>query len=93
MDNPIQGQVYSWVAVVVLPINSSANPVIYTLLAACQKQVSAYKLCIIQSKQSVKGYKQAENKINIVLMVIVSIIEHIEHIINPYLRQNRHAGK
>ena len=37
--NAIQGEVYSWVAVVVLPINSSVNPVIYTLLTALQKKV------------------------------------------------------
>ena len=36
--NAIQGEVYSWVAVVVLPINSLVNPVIYTLLAALQKR-------------------------------------------------------
>ena len=35
----IRGEVYSWVAVVILPITSSVNPLIYTLLAALQKKV------------------------------------------------------
>ena len=36
----IDSEVFSWVAVVVLPVNAAANPAIYTLSAAWQKRVS-----------------------------------------------------
>ena len=38
-DYPIPGSVYSWIAVLVLPINSAVNPVLYTLSEQLQKKV------------------------------------------------------
>ena len=38
-DYRIPVNVYSWIAVVVLPINSAVNPVLYTLSEILQKKV------------------------------------------------------
>ena len=38
-DHVIPGEVYTWVAVVVLPINSAVNPFLYTLTAIVKKKV------------------------------------------------------
>ena len=38
-DHFIEGQAFAWIAVVVLPVNAAANPVIYTLLAVWQQRV------------------------------------------------------
>ena len=37
---------YSWVAVVILPITSSVNPLIYTILAAMHKKVTRDGMCL-----------------------------------------------
>ena len=39
MDYVISEEVYSWTAVVVLPINSALNPFLYTLTAIMKKKV------------------------------------------------------
>ena len=65
--NVIQGEVYSWVAVVVLPINSSVNPVIYTLLMALQKKVSINinaPLSLAFCAPTNKRYRNGSNKNN-----------------------------
>ena len=38
-DVAISGDVYSWITVFVLPINSALNPFLYTLLAIVKKRV------------------------------------------------------
>ena len=65
--NVIQGEVYSWVAVVVLPINSSVNPVIYTLLTALQKKVPIninVPLSLAVCALTNKIYRKSSNKNN-----------------------------
>ena len=38
-DFPIPVNVYSWIAVVVLPVNSAVNPILYSLSEILQKKV------------------------------------------------------
>ena len=42
----IEGEIFSWIAVVVLPVNAAANPVIYTLLTVWQNMVSRLQVCV-----------------------------------------------
>ena len=46
MDYVISEEVYSWTAVVVLPINSALNPFLYTLTAIMKKKVSVTEMTI-----------------------------------------------
>ena len=43
----IEGEVFSWIAIVVLPVNTAANPVIYTLLTVWQNRVSRLQVCVV----------------------------------------------
>ena len=46
-DQEIPGEVYAWTAVLILPINSALNPILYTLSAVVAKKVGrATALCI-----------------------------------------------
>ena len=46
-DQVIEGEVFSWIAIVVLPVNTAANPVIYTLLTVWQNRVSRLQVCVV----------------------------------------------
>ena len=67
----IEGAVFSWFAVVVLPINAAANPVIYTLLAAWQERVSLSRpmgkptICIGENKgaDQLRGNREADQRL------------------------------
>ena len=43
----IGDEVFSWIAIVVLPVNAAANPVIYTLLTVWQNMVSRLQVCVV----------------------------------------------
>ena len=40
-NQAIEGEAYSWIAVVVLPVNAAVNPVLYTLSALINKKVNS----------------------------------------------------
>ena len=46
----ISGDVYSWITVFVLPINSALNPFLYTLLAIMKKEVKKTRVHILSFK-------------------------------------------
>ena len=43
---PVSGDVYAWVAVFVLPVNSALNPFLYTLSAIIKKKVYPLYMCL-----------------------------------------------
>lgn len=52
--------IYSWIAIVVFPINSAVNPILYTLSARVQKKVKTYML---QIKVKENSYTEILNDI------------------------------
>ena len=51
-DYPIPENAYTWIAVVVLPINSAVNPVLYTLSEMVQKKVKILLILRMYSRTS-----------------------------------------
>ena len=46
-DHVIPGDVYAWIAVVVLPINSALNPFLYTCSAIFGKKVAMFSTSLL----------------------------------------------
>ena len=47
-NHVIPGEVYAWIAVVVLPINSALNPFLYTFSAIFGKKVTFVYTCMLK---------------------------------------------
>ena len=61
-DHAIQGDVYAWTAVIVLPINSALNPIMYTLTAIWKQKVSRPNT---NKYLETLGYEQIRRKVGL----------------------------
>ena len=54
-DHVIPGEVYAWIAVVVLPINSALNPFLYTFSAIFGKKVALFSTPLAGILKNING--------------------------------------